>query len=396
MWVQVDKSNVKKGAMMIENHNEEVENKVEAQSEQIEDGSKPDWSKNVSSLKLNISDSQMNAEDTTRLETREPYVPGTKYKTDFRNVLVRNNEDQQNPSWRLTTTDSSNSQAGGHETIHMDKNTKHMFTLMKTVKLTAPLDSMAQQSTHNKGAAAYKVTCKMDKIIETNLEKVKNVDTESVNTNIDDPLKKTLNEFHNGAVIRIYDEDPERDEIKEETAIFAEEELLAEAKVLAKHEYDGEPNVQNSIVQDVSKMPPQEELLADNVMLTKYEYKGEQMCGTAPKCIVQDMPKVPPQEELQADNAVLPKYEYTNSGNVMTSQTVKSQVIDRRGETDNADMLANNAYQQTMYENSEQEGDADKPYPEIPDAPNTAPEKGETQHTEKTVPQRHAGCAQCA
>jgi hypothetical protein len=58
---------------------------------------------------------------------------------------------------------------------------------------------------------------------------------------------------------------------------------------------------------------------------------------------------------------VLAKYEYTNSGNVMTSQT------------DNADMLANNAYKQTMYETSEQEGDADKPSPEIP---NNAPEKG--------------------
>jgi hypothetical protein len=62
----VDESNVEKGAVMIENHYEEVENKVEAQAEQIvnitdlqrtmphfiEDGSKPDWSKNVSSLKL--------------------------------------------------------------------------------------------------------------------------------------------------------------------------------------------------------------------------------------------------------------------------------------------------------------------------------------------------------
>jgi hypothetical protein len=198
----------------------------------------------------------MNAEDMTRLETRESYVPGTKYKTDFRNVLVPNNEDQQNPSWRLTTTDSSNSQAGGHETIHMDKNPKHMFTLMKAVKLTAPLYSMAQQLTHNKGSAAYEVTCKMNKIIETHLEKVKNVDTDSVDTNIDDPLKKTLNESHNGAVIKIYNEDPMRDEIKEEMAIFAEEEE-------AKHEYEGERDMQNSIVQDVSRMPPQEELLAE-------------------------------------------------------------------------------------------------------------------------------------
>ena len=42
----------------------------------------------------------------------------------------------------------------------------------------------------------------------------------------------------------------------------------------------------------------------------------------------------------------------------------KSQVIDWRGDTDDAVMLANNAYQQTMYETSEHEEDADKPYPE--------------------------------
>ena len=111
---------------------------------------------------------------------------GTKYKTDFRNVLVPNDEDQQNPSWRLTTADSTNLQAGGHETMHVDKDTKYVFTLMKAVQLTAPLDSMAQQSTHNKGSAAYEVTCQMDNTIETHLEKVKNADTESVNTNIDD------------------------------------------------------------------------------------------------------------------------------------------------------------------------------------------------------------------
>jgi hypothetical protein len=34
--------------------------------------------------------------------------------------------------------------------------------------------------------AAYEVTCQMDNMIETHLEKVKNADTESVNTNIDD------------------------------------------------------------------------------------------------------------------------------------------------------------------------------------------------------------------
>jgi hypothetical protein len=110
-----------------------------------------------------MSDSQMNAENITHLETRESYVPGTKYKTDFGIVLLPNNEDQQNPSWRLTTTESSNPQAGGHEDIHGDKHTKHLFTLMKAVKLTTPLNSMAQQSTHNKGSTAYEVTCQIDK-----------------------------------------------------------------------------------------------------------------------------------------------------------------------------------------------------------------------------------------
>ena len=65
----------------------------------------------------------------------------------------------------------------------------------------------------------------MDNTIETHLEKVKNAETESVDTNIDDLLKKTLNESHNEAVIRMYDEDPERDKIKEEVALFAKEEL---------------------------------------------------------------------------------------------------------------------------------------------------------------------------
>jgi hypothetical protein len=52
----------------------------------------------------------------------------------------------------------------------------------------------------------------------------------------------------------------------------------------------------------------------------------------------------------------------------------KPQVIDRRGDTDNAKTLANDAYQQTMYETSNQEEGDDKLYPEIPHA---APEKGE-------------------
>ena len=82
----------------------------------------------------------------------------------------------------------------------------------------------------------------------------------------------------------MYDEDPERDEIKAETALFAEEELPAEANVLAKYEYEGEPNVQNSInvpdVQDVPKVPPQEELLADKVRV--HDIKKNQILFSIP------------------------------------------------------------------------------------------------------------------
>jgi hypothetical protein len=61
--------------------------------------------------------------------------------------------------------------------------------------------------------------------------------------------------------------------------------------VLTKYKYEGEP--------DMHKVPPQEELLADNVMLTRYEYMGEpdERNGTnmhdVQNSIVQDVPKVP-------------------------------------------------------------------------------------------------------
>ena len=55
----------------------------------------------------------------------------------------------------------------------------------------------------------------------------------------------------------------------------------------------------------------------------------------------------------------------------------KPTVIDRRGDTDDAEMIANDAYQQTMYETPDQEEGDDKPYPEIPAVSYAAPEKGE-------------------
>jgi hypothetical protein len=72
----------------------------------------------------------------------------------------------------------------------------------------------------------------------------------------------------------------------------------------------------------------------------------------------------------------------------------KPTIINRRGDTDDAEMIANDAhqqtmyetrdqeegddkpYQQTMYETHQEEGD-DKPYPDIPAVSHAAPEKGE-------------------
>ena len=145
----------------------------------------------------NLSNSQMNAEDITHLENRESYVHRPKYKTDFRNVLMPNNEDQQNPCWRLPTADSTHLQAGEHEThhvagcntVHVDEDFKDEDTFTKAV-----------QPTHSKGSEAYEVTCQTNDTIKTHLKKVKNADTESVDTNLDNPQKKTLNESQHEAV----------------------------------------------------------------------------------------------------------------------------------------------------------------------------------------------------
>jgi hypothetical protein len=74
------------------------------------------------------------------------------------------------------------------------------------------------------------------------------------------------------------------------------------------------------------------------------------------------------EEEKNADM----KYVDTDPG-----KPQKPQVIDRKEDTDDAEMLANDAHQQTVYETSDQEEGDDKPHPEIPAAPYTAPEKGE-------------------
>jgi hypothetical protein len=61
----------------------------------------------------------------------------------------------------------------------------------------------------------------------------------------------------------------------------------------------------------------------------------------------------------------------------------KPTVINRRGDTDDAEMIANDAHQQIMYETHQEEGD-DKPYPDIPTVSYAAPEKGEP-NTEKRL-----------
>ena len=55
----------------------------------------------------------------------------------------------------------------------------------------------------------------------------------------------------------------------------------------------------------------------------------------------------------------------------------KPTVIDQRGDTDDAEMITNDAYQQTMHETFDLEEGDDKPYPEIPAATYADPEKGE-------------------
>jgi hypothetical protein len=105
----------------------------------------------------------------THLEDRKSYVHKPKDKTNFGEVLVPDDKDQQIPRRRLSTADSTHLQAGKHETchvagyntMHVDMDTKYEFTFKKAVQQTAPLDtifptmrrdpdSMTQQQTHIK------------------------------------------------------------------------------------------------------------------------------------------------------------------------------------------------------------------------------------------------------
>jgi hypothetical protein len=61
----------------------------------------------------------------------------------------------------------------------------------------------------------------------------------------------------------------------------------------------------------------------------------------------------------------------------------KTTEIDRRGDTNDAEMIANDKpYQQIMYETHQEEGD-DKPYPDVPAESYTAPEKGKPNTQER-------------
>jgi hypothetical protein len=88
----------------------------------------------------------------------------------------------------------------GYNAMHMDVDTKRETTFKKAVQQTAPLDaivpnmrrdpdSMTQQQTHNKESEAYEVACQMDARIKTHMKEVKNADTESVDTDLDNPQK---------------------------------------------------------------------------------------------------------------------------------------------------------------------------------------------------------------
>jgi hypothetical protein len=87
----------------------------------------------------------------------------------------------------------------GYNTMHTDVDTKYESTFKRAVQLTAPLatfptvrrdpDSMTKQQTHIMESEAYEVACQMDVTIKTHLKKVKNADTESVDTDLNKPQK---------------------------------------------------------------------------------------------------------------------------------------------------------------------------------------------------------------
>jgi hypothetical protein len=158
------------------------------------------------------------------------------------------------------------------------------------------------------------VYCRTDATIKTNLKEVKNVtDRRGTKDEADDTYQQAMYEAYqeedvdktypetnikNISIMRVSTNKPPgtatfgvkglhtRETVED---LFAKEEPPADNKVLAKYEYEGKPDVQDSID-------------------------------------VQDVPNMPPQEELPTDNGAPTKYEFPHSGNVMTSQTETADV----------------------------------------------------------------------
>jgi hypothetical protein len=97
---------------------------------------------------------------------------------------------------------------------------------------------------------------------------------------------------------------------------------------------------------------------------TKYEITSDMTEAYENACQMNVIKTNRGEEEKDADM----KYVDTDPG-----KPQRPRVIDRRGDTDDAEMIANDAHQQTMYETSDQEEGDNKPYPEI----TAAQEKGE-------------------
>jgi hypothetical protein len=183
-----------------------------------------------------------------------------------------------------------------------------------------------------KHSEAYKVACKKDVPIETNLKEMKTVTyqngTETLDSNTyqqamnETYQEKDVDETHpNINIMRVCTNKPpgtttfgveELHPRKKEEDHFAREELPADNKVLAKYEYGGKPDVQDSID-------------------------------------LQDMPNVPPKEELPANDGILTEYEYSHNRNVRTSQT------------ETLDVTKMLAYLDENYNIPSQMGDEDEP-----------------------------------
>jgi hypothetical protein len=207
-------------------------------------------------------------EDVTTVNMQGPYT-GVKVE----NTFVKE---------ELPTNNNTHLYVGKYETykvarcdvMHVDVDTKYVPTF--------------EQS------EAYKVACKKDVTIKTNLKEMKNVtDRKGTEMLAGNTYHQAMNETYQEEdvdktypdinIMRVCTNKPPgtatvvvkglHTREKEEDHL-AREEPPADNKVLAKYEYGGKPHMQDSIdVQDVPNVPPQEELPADNKVVAKYEYE---------------------------------------------------------------------------------------------------------------------------